>query len=120
MAGVIAEVAIPTPARPGLDHPRERLAVRHLPARPDLLQDHFKRYLQRLGAVDFPVDPPALAFLLRHAHSQTHFFLLNALPPPRGSLVRLALGALPDAVELVIPERLDAPDPLDQVIYRPH
>src|SRR5262249_29901040 len=64
VAGIVAEVAISPAARPRLDYPGERLAVRHLPARADLLEDRLERDLDRRGDLDLPGDADGLDFLL--------------------------------------------------------
>ena len=58
--------------------------------------------LEMLNGLDFLLDPAH-----RHAHSSP-----AELSRPADRSSRLALGALLDAVELVIPERLEGPDPV--------
>ena len=86
VAGVVAEVAIPPPARPRLDHHRERLAARHLPARADLLEHRLERDLDRRGDLDLPGDADGLDFLLDIAHRHAQSSLSDLSGPADRSL----------------------------------
>ena len=81
VAGVVAEVAIPAAARPRLDHHRERLAARHLPARADLLEHRLEGDLDRRGDLDLPGDGDGLDFLLDIAHRHAQSSLSGSSRP---------------------------------------
>ena len=109
MAGVVAKVAIPPPARPWFDHHRENLPVRHLPVWADL--SSIASNAISIGAAI------SISLLMLNGRDSCSTSLIDMLIPPPWNCpapwiaLRLALGAF-DAIELVIPEGLKSPDPV--------
>ena len=73
VAGVVAEVAVPASAGPRLDYHRERLAVRHLPFRTELVEHGLERDLDRRRDLDLLGDAEWSGFPARHRSSTCSF-----------------------------------------------
>src|SRR5208283_3483544 len=73
-------------ARPGLDHQGERLAVRHLSLRADLLEHRLECDLERRGNLNLPLDVDGSDFLLDIAHRHAQRLSLDVSCPVLRSL----------------------------------